>query len=204
MRTCLLLACLALLAGCGTTRPDYSSPLVDASPAEAAPQPVAPGAIAEAPLESADLRIQRAGIITLDVKDGMSFSGELRKHAGTFEAVVMNFSDREVAYRMPSSRLDALLEWLAAQDPRLVELESFDFSALDRTGEFYSVEGRLAAAKAARDRSMELFKMAQTIAEIERIEARLEVQQQRIDTLESTLFDIKLRAGRVEVRLRLT
>lgn len=157
----------------------------------------------EAPLEDAELRIQRAGRITLDVKDQMSFSGELRKNAGAFDAIVMAFSDRAVTYRMPSAKLEALLKWIGEQDPKLVELDSFDFSALDRTGEFYSVEARLEAAKAARARTMELLKIAQDLPEIERIEARLEAQQTRIDGYESTMIDIKLRAGRVEVRIQM-
>jgi hypothetical protein len=133
----------------------------------------------------------------------MTFSGELRKNAASFDAIVMAFSDRAVAYRMPSAKLEALLKWLGEQDPKLVELDSFDFSALDRTGEFFSVEARLEAVKAARARTMELLKIAQDLPEIERIEAKLEAQQTRIDGYETALFDIKLRAGRVEVRIQM-
>lgn len=157
----------------------------------------------ETAMEDAELRIQRAGRITLDVKEEMTFSGELRKNAASFDAIVMAFSDRAVTYRMPSAKLEALLKWIGEQDPKLVELDSFDFSALDRTGEFFSVEARLEAAKAARARTMELLKIAQDLPEIERIEAKLEAQQTRIDGYQSTLFDIKLRAGRVEVRIQM-
>jgi hypothetical protein len=50
---------------------------------------------------------------------------------------------------------------------------------------------------------MELLKIAQNLADIERIEAKLEVQQTRIDGYESTMIDIKLRAGRVDVRIQM-
>jgi hypothetical protein len=215
MRLFLAAAVAALiLAGCHSsvrTSPavdsDYSAPRGESSDVRlrgtTATVPSQANVDLEAVMEDAELRIQRAGRITLDVKDQMTFSGELRKNAASFDAIVMAFSDRAVTYRMPSAKLEALLKWLGEQDPKLVELDSFDFSALDRTGEFFSVDARLEAVKAARARTMELLKIAKDLAEIERIEAKLEAQQTRIDGYETALFDIKLRAGRVEVRIQM-
>lgn len=193
----------ALISGCESQQVyDLEAPH-DNTAGRAEPEtiPVQAGIAAEAPLETADLRIARAGVIRLDVKEQMKFSSTLRTSAAKFEAVVMSFSNSMVEYRMPSAKLDALLQWLGEQDPKQVELDSYDFSAFDRTTEFYSVEGRLEAAKAARSRAMELLKLANTIAEMERIEARIEQQQARIDQFEATIHDIKLRAGRVDVRI---
>jgi len=167
------------------------------------PPVVDPGKIEEAPLESAELRIQRAGIITLDVKNEMKFSLELIKHASKFDALVMAFSNTEVSYRMPSAKINALLEWLAGQDPKLVEISAFDFSALDRTGEFYSLEGRVEVARTAYNRTLELLKSAPNSSELNQLEAKLEQLQIKLDGYETTLRDIKLRAGRVEVRVRI-
>lgn len=166
--------------------------------------PVAnPGKVEESPLEPAELRIQRAGIITLDVKNDMKFALELIKHAGKFDALVMAFSNTEVSYRMPSAKLNALLEWLAGQDPKLVEISAFDFSALDRTGEFYSLEGRVEVARTAYNRTLELLKTAPNSHELNQLEAKLEQLQTKLDGFETTLRDIKLNAGRVEVKLRI-
>lgn len=167
------------------------------------PPVVAPGKLEESPLEPTELRIQRAGVITLDVKNDMKFALELIKHAGKFDALVMAFSNTEVSYRMPSAKLNALLEWLAGQDPKLVEISAFDFSALDRTGEFFSLEGRVEVARTAYNRTLELLKTAPNSHELNQLEAKLEQLQTRLDGYETTLRDIKLNAGRVEVKLRI-
>ncbi|MBE7491161.1 MAG: DUF4349 domain-containing protein [Planctomycetes bacterium] len=162
-----------------------------------------PGKVEEAPLEPAELRIQRAGVITLAVKHELKFALELLKHAGKFDALVMAFSNTEVTWRMPSARINALLEWLAGQDPKLVEIDAFDFSALDRTAEFYSLEGRIEAARSAYNRTLELLKAAPNSHELGQLEARLEQLQKKLDGFETTLRDIKLNAGRVELKLRI-
>lgn len=207
----------ALSSGCAVTdagqtyhtvEPEYNTgglareadpPAVPTRPTQ--PEANPPGEVREAPLEDAQVRIQRAGVITLDVKDGMKFSLELLKNAGKFDALVMAFGNTEVNYRMPSAKLNALLEWLSSQDPRLVEVDGFDFSALDRTAEYFSLESRIEVARAAYDRARELLKTAANAGELSQLEARLEQLQVKLDGFETTLRDIKLRAGRVEVRI---
>lgn len=204
---CAVLA-LMMLAGCSSApfveqralEPDS----VPTEPQEPGPSaPTAPGDLKEAPLEAAELRIQRAGVIELDVRDDLKFSLELLKHAGKFDAVVMSFSHTEVSLRMPSARLMPLLEWLSAQDARNVELAGFDFTALDRSGEYFSLEARLEAASAVRDRTLTLLRDAGTAAAVSELESRLEAAQQKLDALQSTLHDIRARAGRVEVCVKL-
>ncbi len=212
----------ALSAGCATTDAGGGQPLVEPeyntggltesqlpryaqTPPQTQPQPATnpPGEVKEAPLEDAQVRILRAGTITLDVKDGMKFSLELLKNAGKFDALVMAFANTEVNYRMPSAKLNALLEWLSSQDPKLVEVDGFDFSALDRTAEYFSLESRIEVARTAYDRARELLKTASNASELNQLEAKLEQLQTKLDGYETTLRDIKLRAGRVEVRILL-
>ncbi|MBX3473944.1 MAG: DUF4349 domain-containing protein [Planctomycetes bacterium] len=210
-----------LMCGCAVARTpeEVRSPLPDSNygglsaredvaktqqqPPSDKPPVTTPGKVEESALEPAELRIQRAGVITLAVKHEMKFALELVKHAGKFDALVMAFSNTEVTWRMPSAKINALLEWLAGQDPKLVEIDAFDFSALDRTGEYYSLEGRVEVARTAYNRTLELLRSAGNSHELSQLEAKLELLQQKLDGFETVLRDIKLNAGRVEVKLRI-
>lgn len=212
MRHLIAVLAFALLAGCSsapmleerTVEPDsVPTEAPEKAHADGPAAPTPPTDLKEAPLEAAELRIQRAGVIELDVRDDLKFSLELLKHAGKFDAVVMSFSHTQVNLRMPSARLMPLLEWLGSQDARNVELAGFDFTALDRSGEFYSLEARLEAAVAVRERTLALLRDAGSAAAVAELETRLEAAQQKLDALQGTLHDIKARAGRVEVCVRL-
>jgi hypothetical protein len=153
--------------------------------------------LAEAPLERADLHIQRSGWIRVNGGVEMKDSARLRRMAGDFEATVMSFNDRSVTFKMPSARLELLLA--AIENTEGWEIDEFDFSAWDRTGEYYSVEARIESAKLVKDRLLKLLEAAATLDDVLKIHNKLEDIQKQLDALEGTLRDVKLHAGRVDV-----
>ena len=153
--------------------------------------------LAEAPLERADLHIQRNGWIRVHGGVEMKDSAKLRRMAGDFEATVMSFNDHSVTFKMPSAKLELLLEVIGNTEGW--EIDEFDFSAWDRTGEFYSVEARIESAKLVKDRLLKLLEAAATLDEVLKIHNKLEDIQKQLDTLEGTLRDVNLHAGRVDV-----
>jgi hypothetical protein len=153
--------------------------------------------LTEAPLERADLRIQRNGWIRVNGGVEMKDSARLRRMAGDFEATVMAFNDNSVTFKMPSARLESLLEVIEKTEGW--EIDEFDFSAWDRTGEYYSVEARIVSAKLVKDRLLKLLEAAATLDEVLKIHNKLEDIQKQLDTLEGTLRDVALHAGRVDV-----
>jgi hypothetical protein len=153
--------------------------------------------LTEAPLERADLRIQRNGWIRVNGGVEMKDSARLRRMAGDFEATVMAFNDNSVTIKMPSARLESLLEVIEKTEGW--EIDEFDFSAWDRTGEYYSVEARIVSAKLVKDRLLKLLEAAATLDEVLKIHNKLEDIQKQLDTLEGTLRDVALHAGRVDV-----
>jgi hypothetical protein len=154
-------------------------------------------AAAEAPLERADLHVQRSGWIRVDGGVEMKDSARLRRMASDFEATVMSFNDHSVTFKMPSAQLELLLEVIEKTDGW--EIDEFDFSAWDRTGEYYSVGARIESAKLVKDRLLKLLEAAATLDEVLKIHNKLEGIQEQLDTLEGTLRDVTLRAGRVDV-----
>jgi hypothetical protein len=207
---CLLAA--TLLGACQSTQPKREVDHTDAAEhevetgfrastkADAAPvntnEDIRVG-LTEAPLERADLRIQRNGWIRVNGGVEMKDSARLRRMAGDFEATVMAFTDNSVTFKMPSARLESLLEVIEKTEGW--EIDEFDFSAWDRTGEYYSVEARIVSAKLVKDRLLKLLEAAATLDEVLKIHNKLEDIQKQLDTLEGTLRDVALHAGRVDV-----
>jgi hypothetical protein len=170
------------------------------------PMPTKPyddgGPIVEAPLESAELRIQRCGRIQVSVKGKeIRASREIRRAALRFEAIVMGFKDTEVNLRMASSKLDAFIDFLDSQDG--FEVEEYDFSAFDRTMEHFSVEERMERAQASDDKLKELLKAAPSLSELERLEKRLEESRKLLEALRTARLDLSLHAGRVDIKVEI-
>lgn len=155
------------------------------------------GHLPEAPLESASLRIERAGWIRVDSGEEMEASKRLRRLAPTFSATVMSFNSHSLAFKMPSAKLEQLLETL--ENTEGWDIDEFDFSAWDRTVEFYSVEARLASAQLVKERLNKLLESAGTLEEVLKIHAKLEEIQKQIDEFSGQIRDIELKAGRVDV-----
>ncbi len=160
------------------------------------------GPITEAPLESAELRIQRSGRIQICVKGKeIRASREIRKAALHFDAIVMAFKDNEVNLRMASSKLDLFIDFLDSQAG--FEVEEYDFSAFDRTMEHFSIEERMERAQASDDKLRELQKQAPSLSELERIEKRLEESRRLLEALRTAQLDMKLHAGRVDIKVEI-
>lgn len=158
------------------------------------------GPITEAPLEPAEMRIQRAGSITVSCSGKeIKASREIRRAAMKFDGMVMGFKDDEVSLKLASNKLDAFIDFLDNQDS--LEVKAYDFSAFDRTLEHYSLAERLERAQLVHDQLKELLKKAASLNELERIEQQLAESQKTLDALKTTKLDIDLRAGRVDLRV---
>jgi hypothetical protein len=153
----------------------------------------------EATPEPSDMRIQRHGWIRVDAGEEMLAAAALRRRAADFEAIVMAFSTESVSFKMPSAQLEKLLKEI--ENTKGWEIDEFDFGALDRTGEFWSLEARIESTKAVRERMLELIKRADDIDMLLKLETRVEGVQKKLDELEGTKRDITLKAGRVDVRV---
>jgi DNA repair exonuclease SbcCD ATPase subunit len=195
-------ALLLTLAACQSTRPVSG----DSAPADEPSRAYADAAerrddvaLQEAAPEPAEMRIQRQGWIRVDVPDEMPAAAMLRRRAADFEAIVMAFSTNTVTLKMPATQLEKLLKELENTDRW--EIDEFDFSAWDRTGEFWSLEARIESTTAVRDRMLELVKRADDIETLLKLESRLEGVQQRLDELQGTKREIELKAGRVDVKI---
>ncbi|MCA8913905.1 MAG: DUF4349 domain-containing protein [Planctomycetes bacterium] len=163
------------------------------------PNQASSGLATEAPLERADLRIERSGWIRVDSGDEMQASKKLRRMAGQFDATVMSFNDHAVSFKMPSAKLELLLE--ALEKTEGWEIDEFDFSAWDRTGEYFSVEARIASATAVKERLMKLLESAATLDDVLKIHNKLEDIQKQLDGFNGAMREIGLKAGRVEVAI---
>ena len=197
---------LILLTGCAAsyTSRDVGPLEVDAQDTATADGGVAKnsdaplhGEFREAPLEDAELRISRNGWINVDCGEEMTASNRLRKAAPKFDATVMSFNDHSVTFKMPSSKLDSLIDVIEGTEGW--EIDEFDFSAWDRTGEFYSVEARIESTEAVKARMLKLLESAQSVDEVLDFSRRLEEIQTKLDGFETAVRDIKLHAGRVDV-----
>ncbi|MCA8918009.1 MAG: DUF4349 domain-containing protein [Planctomycetes bacterium] len=205
-RLCILAAMISVLSGCATYGAVNEPQPLRLDTESTATRDVAPqadrsaglkGSFDEAPLEDAELRISRNGWIRVDVGEEMAASKRLRKAADKFEATVMAFNDRSVTFKMPSDRLESLLDVIDGTEGW--EIDEFDFSAWDRTGEFYSVEARVKSTQAVKDRMLKLLESANTVEEVLSISRKLEDLQVTLDGFETSIRDIKLHAGRVDV-----
>lgn len=160
------------------------------------------GPIVEAPLESAELRIQRQGRIKVCVSGKeIRASREIRKAALRFDAIVMSFKDNEVNLRMASSKLDLFIDFLDSQAG--FEVEEYDFAAFDRTMEHFSIEERMERAQASDDKLRELQKQAPSLSELERIEKRLDESRKLLEALRTARLDMTLHAGRVDIKVEI-
>lgn len=208
----MLLPCVlstAILSGCAAypamdhgevedTRHDLAAGQGNRGIAQAPSQAVTSTAT-EAPLERAELRIQRSGWIRVDTKNEMQASNKLRRMAAQFDATVMSFNDHAVSFKMPSVKIETLLELLEKTEGW--EIDEFDFSAWDRTGEFFSVEARIESTGAVKARLLKLLESAATVDEVLKIHGKLEAIQKELDGYNGVLRDIQLRAGRVDVTI---
>ena len=205
-RLMLCMVTLIVVSGCGMAHRSEENTYAetetvvthDVAPAQVPRQPDA-GLRFEAKLEPTAMRIERSGSIRVDTKNEMAASTKLRRLAGDFDAAVMSFNDHSVTFKLPSDRLVSLLG--AIENTAGWEIDEFDFSAWDRTGEFYSVEARVESANAVKERLMKLLEAAATLDDVLKIHNKLEDIQQKLDGFETSLHDIKLRAGRVDVTI---
>jgi hypothetical protein len=145
------------------------------------------------------MRIQRQGWIRVDAGEEMLAAAALRRRAADFEAIVMAFSTESVTFKMPSAQLEKLLKEI--ENTKGWEIDEFDFSAWDRTGEFWSLEARIESTTAVRERMLELIKRADDIDTLLKLETRVEGVQKKLDELEGTKREIALKAGRVDVKI---
>lgn len=144
-------------------------------------------------------KILRAGWIKLDVKTAIKFSSELRKIAGRFGATVSSFKDNEVLWKMPATKLEALIEYFDVRED--VEVLGYDFRSYDRTGDFYDVEARIKSAQTMLDRLNKLAEKAEKVEDLIKISEAIEKCMSRIDSLNAMLKEIERRAGTLEVRI---
>jgi hypothetical protein len=179
--------------------PTYDDSYVSRDETAAPPKAPSHGLSSEAPLERSDLRIERSGWIRVDSGEEMTASKKLRRMAAQFNATVMSFNDHAVSFKMPSARLEDLLETI--ENAQGWEIDEFDFSAWDRTGEYYSVEARIASATAVKERLMKLLESASTLDDVLKIHNKLEDIQKQLDGFSGAMRDISLKAGRVEVAI---
>lgn len=213
MRALLLLLAGLLFSGCAAMSapaemrvdPDNAAVEHDNTPA-AHPAPSQPfddgGPIREAPLEPAELRIQRQGRIEISVKGKeIRVSREIRRAAAKFNGVVMSFKHDEVHLKMPSSLLDAFIDYLDSQDS--IDVEEYDFSAFDRTMEHYSITEHLERTQATYDKLRELEKTAPSLNELERINVRLAEHEKLLRSLKTQKLDLDLHVGRVDLKVEI-
>lgn len=200
-RVMLCVFSLAILSGCAMQqRAESSEPAIEmyrADVSNGGPSQVSNQGLTEAPLERAELRIERSGWIRVDSKNEMQASSKLRRMAAQFDATVMSFNDHAVTFKMPSAKIETLLEVL--ENTEGWEIDEFDFSAWDRTGEFYSVEARIESTGAVKARLLKLLESAATMDDVLKIHSKLEAIQKELDGYQGALRDIQLRAGRVDV-----
>ncbi|MBX3461083.1 MAG: DUF4349 domain-containing protein [Planctomycetes bacterium] len=192
-----LCACLfaLALAGCQAARPakpgdDSASRLVDRT--DAVP-------VVEARPDPAEYRIQRQGVVVVRAKDEQEAATTLRRRAAEFDAIVMSMSTTSVTFKMPATKIEPLLQHL--ENTPKWDIKRLDFSALDRTGEYWSLEARIESTRAVRGRIMDMIERAGDINTLFSLEAKLEPVQQRLDQIEGTKRDVALKAGRVDVRI---
>ncbi|MBK8206569.1 MAG: DUF4349 domain-containing protein [Planctomycetes bacterium] len=198
------LVALALIGGCASRQvqieapPDDSRALADDSAgAEAERHDTVP--LGEAAPDPAEFRIERNGWIKVDVKDELQASAKLRRRAVEFDAIVMSLSTNSVTFKMPATSLEKLLKEIENTDKW--EIEELDFSAWDRTGEYWSLEARIESTRAVRARIMDMIERAQDLNTLFMLEGKLEPVQTKLDQLEGTKRDIGLKAGRVDVKV---
>ena len=156
---------------------------------------------AENPDAPMEMKVQRQGWIKLGVGEEIEVSKKLRDLAPKFDAMVLSFGDDSVTYKMPAEKLEALIDFFDKHEDW--DLDAFDFRAFDKTGAFYSTEARIESTQAVKKRLLELLEKADQMENILKIEERLEEVQSRLDRFESTLRDIRLKAGKVDVVIRL-
>ncbi len=155
--------------------------------------------LGEAAPDPAEFRIERSGWIKVDVKDELQASAKLRRRASEFDAIVMSLSTNSVTFKMPAGSLEKLLKEIENTDKW--EIEELDFSAWDRTGEYWSLEARIESTRAVRARIMDMIERAQDLNTLFMLEGKLEPVQTKLDQLEGTKRDIGLKAGRVDVKV---
>ncbi len=192
---------LAILSGCGSigARPEPPEHATRAAIQQDAAERQDNVPLREATPEPSDMRIQRHGWIRVDAGEEMLAAAALRRRAADFEAIVMAFSTESVTFKLPSAQLEKLLKEI--ENTTGWEIDEFDFSAWDRTGEFWSLEARIESTTAVRERMLELIKRADDIDTLLKLETRLEGVQKRLDELEGTKREIGLKAGRVDVKI---
>ena len=155
--------------------------------------------VEEAPLVDHDLRIERSGWIKVDVGEEMAASKRLRKAAKSLDAIVMAFNSRSVTLKMPSKNIETLMATLEAVEGW--EIDEFDFSAWDRTGEYFSVSKRMESLTSVRARLLQLVEKAESLDDLLKLEKRLEEVQAQLDKFEGAKRRIELVAGRVDVKI---
>ncbi|MCC7508333.1 MAG: DUF4349 domain-containing protein [Planctomycetes bacterium] len=198
------LVALVLLGGCAsrqvpheTPPPDSRTMADDSGGAAAERADTVP--LGEAAPDPAEFRIERSGWIKVDVKDELQASAKLRRRALEFDAIVMSLSTNSVTFKMPATSLEKLLKEIENTDKW--EIEELDFSAWDRTGEYWSLEARIESTRAVRARIMDMIERAQDLNTLFMLEGKLEPVQTKLDQLEGTKRDISLKAGRVDVKV---
>lgn len=158
------------------------------------------GMLSEARLEPADMRIQRNGVIHVNSGDELEASTRLRRQSPSFEAIVMSFDTSSVTFKMPSSRIESLIDVI--ENEQSWQIDELDFTAWDRTGEYFSVEARIETQTAIKARLSALLESAGTVEDVLKIGGKIDEVQIKIDSLKTSLRDIKLHAGRVDVTIR--
>lgn len=206
----LFLAFAALTAGCQATR---HQPSMSFAPEPAAIDNIGDSSsvpeesvtfrqiarIEEAPMTDAELRIERNGWIKIDVGEEMLASKRIRAVAPKLDAIVMAFNDHSVTLKMPSKNIETLMATI--EGVKNWEIDEFDFSAWDRTGEYFSVSKRMESLTAVRVRLLQLVEKAESLDDLLKLEKRLEEVQAQLDNFEGVKRQIEVVAGRVDVRL---
>lgn len=200
-----LCAIAIALAGCGVTAAridDSGITTTEMQPRSEMPQqqPVPrldSDKLVEAALEPAELRIQREGKVRVDAPDPQAAATRLRRMIPELDGVLMHFKTRSVSFKMPSSKLESLLQKI--ENMPGCEIDELDFSAFDRSAEYYGLKPRHEASVAIRDRLLKLIPEAPNAHELSSLKAQLEQIQTELDRSETQLRDIALKAGRVDV-----
>lgn len=195
----MLAACSVMNVPAESTEMPLQQPIAQDSEAGAATPRTDDGKLTEAQLEPAELRIQREGRVRVDAKDPQGGATKLRRLAPEFDAVLMNFKTRSVTFKMPSAKLESLLQ--KVENLEGCEIEELDFSAFDRSGEYYGLQPRYEAKTKVRARLLTLIESAPTAAELSNLQHQLEQVQSELDKMETQLRDIALKAGRVDVTI---
>jgi|GEM_PF-6013525 len=145
------------------------------------------------------LKISRKGSITVRTYNERNYANELRRLHEKFGGLVMGFSSGSVSYKLPFNRLEELITYL--ENHENIDVDSFDFSAFDQTGTYYSADARLATKRAFKARLEELAKQATGVDELLKFEREIMRLQDEIDQFESQKRSIELTAGLVDVTL---